>query len=139
MQNFILFVHDHILISSALVMVFGLLIAIEWIKQKRSTEQLTPAVATQRLNREDAVVVDIRSTDLFTQGHIINAISLPVVNSDSIKKLNAFKTQLLIIADSTGAESSKAAEIILRAGFKITTLAGGMRAWKEAGMPIVKH
>ncbi len=139
MQNIILFVQGHILLSVAVLAVLGLLVIIEWIQLKRGADQLSPAAATQRLNRTDALVIDIRSTDLFRGGHIINAVSLPTVNEDSIKKLNAFKSRLLIIADSAGTESPRAAGIILRAGFKATILKGGMRAWKEVGMPVLKN
>ncbi len=139
MQDILLFAQHHALLSAALVIVLVLLTFLELIKSKQGAEQLSPALATQMINRQNAIVLDIRNTDAFSTGHIVDAVSIPLAELESkYRKLDQSKAQPIIIVCATGLESPRAASLLAKYGFNTHILAGGIRRWKEAEMPLVK-
>lgn len=140
MQDFLQFIQQHWALSAALVVVLVLLIIVEFIKLKCGAIRISPAQAIQLINRENAMVVDIRSPEAFVTGHIVDAISLPYPELEKkYKKLEKFKSQPIVITCATGLESPRAAELLMKYGFKTHVLNGGIRGWKDAEMPLVKN
>lgn len=139
MQDIILFMQQHWTLSLGLIVVLVLLILLEFIKQQHGAKNLTPAQATQLINRENAQVIDVRDADAYLKSHIIGAISLPLKDvEEKYKKIEKFKNQPIIIACGTGAESQRAATLLTQKGFNVQILGGGLRAWREADLPVVK-
>lgn len=139
MQAMLPFMQQHWQLSSALVILFVLLLIIELLRQKSGTTCLSALQATQMINHQHAVVVDIRSNDAFKTGHIINAISVPLNELDANpKKLEKYKTKPIILVCATGTESPRAAGLLSKHGFQSFRLSHGMRSWRDADMPIVK-
>jgi len=144
MQDILLFVNHHLALFSALAIILVILVILEFIKIQRGASRLTPAEVIRSINHEKAVVIDIRSLDAFKSGHITGAISLPLndlKNADlktKTKKIEKFKSQPIIIACATGADSAKAAALLAQQGFQTQLLNGGLRAWRDAEMPLVK-
>lgn len=140
MQDIFLFAQHHATLSVALAIALGLLVILEFIKLKQGAQQISPALATQMINHQNALVLDIRNADAFASGHIIDAISIPFAELENkYKKLDKSKAQPILIACATGQEASRAAHLLMKNGFNIFTLAGGIRGWKEANMPLVKE
>lgn len=140
MQDILIFISQHWLLTTALVIVLVLLMIVEVIRLKQNTFNISPLQTTQLINHENATVIDIRTTETFKKGHIIgaNAISAQEIRENS-KKLEKFKTRPLIIVCNAGIESQKIATLLLKQGYNVYSLHGGMRAWSEAEMPIVKE
>jgi rhodanese-related sulfurtransferase len=139
MQDIFIFIQHHWLLSIAFTIVLLALLALEFIKIKRGTLQVSPQEAILLINHENAVVVDVRALDAYINGHIINAISLPLSEIETKhKKLDKFKTNPILITCAAGLESSAAADSLTKHGFNVRVLAGGMRSWKDAEMPLVK-
>lgn len=140
MQDIFLFAQHHAMLSIALVVVLVLLTILEFIKSKRGTQQISPALATQMINHQNAIVVDIRSTEAFSTGHIVGSVSIPFAELENkYRKLDKSKTQPIIIADVAGVESARAVSILAKHGFNALILAGGIRSWKAAEMPLTKE
>jgi len=140
MQDIMLFIVHHRILSLSLVSVVILLIILEFIKLKSSATRLTPAEVTELLNHQNAVIVDIRSAAQFKEGHIVGSLSLPMAELEQkVKKLEKFKSQPMIIVCASGLESPRAAVLLGKQGFNIRILGSGMRAWREAAMPLVKE
>jgi len=139
MQDILLFIQHHALLSATFVIVLIALIFLELIRAKRGTLQITPQQAILLINHENAVVVDVRSLDTFFAGHILGAVSLPLAELETrLNKLEKFKSNPIVITCATGLESPAAAASLLKHGFKVRVLSGGIRGWKEADMPLVK-
>ena len=98
--------------------------------------------ATLLVNREDAVIVDVRETNEWDAGHITGArhISLPQLDK-RLSEIDKFKERPVIVCCASGNRSSSACGTLRRAGFqKVFNLAGGLGAWREAGLPVTtKH
>lgn len=139
MQELSKFLTSHPLLSGGILVIFILLTIVEIIRAKRKAVELTPQAATQKINRENAVIIDIRPSDAFKSGHIIDATLLaPDAIRNNPKLLNKFKTKPLIFVCANGVESQKTAAFWLKSGYNAYSLKGGMRAWGETQLPVVK-
>lgn len=139
MQDILLFIQTHWALSLAAAVVLTLLFILELIRGKRGTKQVSASQLTQLMNHQDGVVVDIRPADAFKAGHIVGAVSLPLSDFESkFKKLDKFKSKPIIIACANGLDSPKAVSVLNTNGISAFILAGGIRGWREADMPLVK-
>lgn len=139
MQDILLFIEHQKLLVAALVLVLVLLIVIELIRQKRGGRGISPQAATNMINHQNAVIVDIRPQDTFATGHIVGAISLPLSELDSkTKKIDKFKSQPIIVTCADGTQSYRTALTLQNQGFQALFIAGGIRAWRDAELPLIK-
>lgn len=98
--------------------------------------------ATLLLNRQDAVVLDVRETGEWDAGHITGARHIALAQLDKrLSELEKFKERPVIVCCASGNRSSSACGSLRRAGFqKVFNLAGGLGAWRDAGLPVTtKH
>lgn len=138
MQEFLAFMQHHALLSIALIAALLLLFILEFIRLKQSARQLSPAEATRLINRQDAIVIDLRSVEAFDNGHIVGAVSLPDIKNATTKLVNKYKNQPIILVCSNGLESSKIAPQLKEQGLMVYVLAQGLQSWKNAELPLVK-
>lgn len=139
MQDLSLFIQNHWVLSLFFIILLTLLLIIEFIRQKRGTIQVSASQLTDLLNHKNAVVVDLRPTDAYTKGHIINALSFPLAElKKNIKKLEKMKERPLVLACAKGLDSPKIATFLQQQGFHVHILGGGVEAWISASMPLVK-
>jgi rhodanese-related sulfurtransferase len=92
------------------------------------------------MNREKAVVIDVSEAEEFAAGHVGGAKNIPV-NDIEAKLEGAVKNKALplILVCSTGARAARVESVAKKLGFeKVQSLAGGLKAWKEANLPIEK-
>jgi rhodanese-related sulfurtransferase len=140
MQEITTFISNHAVLSTAILFVFLSTILIELLKAKRNVFNISPAQITHLINRENALVIDIRQKDSYCQGHIIDAQCMnPQEVMQNTKKLEKFKARPIIIVANASSESQKIAALLLKQGYNAYSLNGGMRAWQEAQMPTVKE
>ncbi|MBA3661647.1 MAG: rhodanese-like domain-containing protein [Gammaproteobacteria bacterium] len=140
MQDITLFMSNHPLLVSALFVVLALSMVIELLRAKQKLNSLTPIQATQMMNHQQAQVIDVRSAENFRKGHIINAQNImPQDFEKNAKKLARFKSNPFIIVCGLGKASQKVAASLKKQGYNAFSLAGGMRAWQDAQMPIIKE
>lgn len=110
-------------------------------KRFSGTKQLGVVDAVQLINRQDAVIVDVREIGEFKSGHIPHARNLPVDQIQGrLKELEKFRNRPILLTCATGNRSSTAGTTLQKAGFaQVFCLAGGMGAWQQAGMPVEKE
>lgn len=101
---------------------------------------VNPNQATQLINREDAVILDVRNTDEFATGHLPDGRNVPLGKLvERIGELEKFKERPLIVCCASGVRSANAIGQLKKQGFtKLYNLAGGVDAWKSAGLPLKK-
>ena len=94
--------------------------------------------ATLMINREDAVVLDVRETQEWSAGHIANARHIAIGQlGKRLSELEKFKERPVIVCCASGNRSSTACGTLKRAGFeRVFNLSGGMGAWSGAGLPV---
>lgn len=140
MHDILIFAQKHAALSLALIIIIVLLMILEFVRSKSAARTVTASRATLMINHQNAVVVDIRSADLFKSGHIVDAISLPLSDIEKhYTKLDVYKTKPIILCSATGVESDQAVTLLSKHQFTdVSILQNGIRGWKEAGMPLVK-
>ncbi|MEJ6024253.1 rhodanese-like domain-containing protein [Ramlibacter sp. PS4R-6] len=101
---------------------------------------LSTGMAVQLINREKAVVVDVCETEEFAQGHIGGARNIPLNQLEQrLPEVVKNKGLPVILVCATGARASRAAAVAKKLGYdKAQALSGGLKAWKEANLPVEK-
>lgn len=139
MQELLKFISSHPVLSVATLVVFVLATTVELIRAKRNVFAIPASRVVKLINQDNAAVLDIRSNDLFKKGHIIDAISISAKEiSDNQRKLEKFRARPLVLVCNTGMDSQKLAAQLLKQGYNCYSLSGGMRAWIDEQMPVVK-
>ena len=92
------------------------------------------------VNHESAVVLDIRNTEEFAQGHIAKSLNLPKSDlSDKLKTIDKHKAKPIILVCENGISSNTSAGILHKAGFEtLYQLTGGLQAWRKENMPLIR-
>lgn len=123
---------------AALAAFSGGFLLFDGARQRGDKTSLSPVQATLKINREDAIVVDVREQNEFAQGHIPNAKHIPLGAIDKrAEELDAYKTKPVILCCAMGSRSSSAAQSLRKLGFEqVFNLQGGMSAWQQAGQPV---
>ena len=101
-------------------------------------ENISVAQATLLINREDALVVDVREAGEWGSGHVIGARHITLGQLEKrMSELEKFKEKPIIVMCATGNRSSSACGQLKKGGFaKVFSLAGGVSAWREANLPL---
>ncbi|HHH38139.1 MAG TPA: rhodanese-like domain-containing protein [Sedimenticola sp.] len=136
MQQYLEFAANHLFLVSALVVVLALLAYNLLAGGDKAS--ITPFQATELINHDDAVVVDVRPIADFSSGHIINAINIPANGlKKQLKRLEKYKQRPLIMVCRSGAQSATACRELRKEGFeKVYNLRGGILAWQSANLPV---
>jgi rhodanese-related sulfurtransferase len=101
---------------------------------------LSAAEATQLINRRNAVVVDLRPAADYANGHLPSARHLELAELQAkIGQIAKNKANPVLLVCQNGLQSNKASRIVRDAGYTdVHVLQGGLTAWQQAGMPVVK-
>lgn len=140
MQQFIEFSIRHWELWLAFLVVLCLLLGFEMRSRFTGFPQLSAQATTLLINRENALVLDIRDSSSFNKGHIIGSINIPLAElEDKVKSLEKHKKRTVVIIYSVGQSTTKVANLLQNKGFAdINTLKGGITTWQNAGLPLIK-
>ncbi|MBR4729438.1 MAG: rhodanese-like domain-containing protein [Prevotella sp.] len=89
----------------------------------------------------NVVVLDVRTASEFAEGHLERAINIDYHQSDFVEKAKATLPldKKIAVYCRSGRRSAGAAGKLGDDGYKLVNLKGGIIAWKEADMPIIKE
>ena len=138
MDTYLEFAANHTLLVTALLFSFFLLVFTELRRQAQGATNVEPQDAVKLINA-DAVVLDLRSSEAFARGHIVNAKNIPAddltTNQDQYKK---YKSRPILAVCDAGITSSKAVDTLRKSGLEnVYGLKGGITAWTQANLPLV--
>lgn len=140
MQAYINFFQQHLLLSSAFVIILVLMIANEIRYRLSGIAKLSARQVTQAFNRETAILIDVRARNDYQRSHILGAMN--IVESElftDLKRLEKYKDKQLIIIDAAGQKAHGIALKLKKQGFaEVAMLNGGMQAWLAEGLPVAK-
>ncbi len=107
---------------------------------RRGAAALSILEATQLINRKNAVLLDLRDTEQFAQGHALNARNVPANTlPEATSALPKNKAAPLLLLCESGQRSAAGARLLSKQGYtEVYTLAGGHNAWVAAGLPVQK-
>src|SRR5690554_3314923 len=121
----------------------GILVALvytEVARLFRGFKSLRPAELTALINRENALVVDLRPAAEFEKGHIPGSKNVQMSQFDpENKKLAAARALPVVLVCKTGFTAGDAAKRLKKAGFqRVYVLEGGIGSWLQADLPLAR-
>ena len=107
---------------------------------KRGGAAISPTNLVTLVNREGAVIVDIRDGKEFGNGHIAGAVSMPFSSFDSrLEELESFKDKPIVLVCKIGQHAGTIGRRLKARGYEnVRRLAGGMGEWTASNLPVVK-
>jgi rhodanese-related sulfurtransferase len=106
----------------------------------RGYKGLRPAGLTALVNRDNALVVDLRPIGDFEKGHIPGSKNVQMSQFDpEHKQLAAARALPVVLVCKAGQTSGGAARRLRKAGFeRVYVLDGGIGAWQQDGLPMAR-
>ena len=140
MDRLLEFAQQNLMLSLALAGITLALLVTEVMRLFRGFKGVSPAQLTELINRENALVVDVRGQGDFEKGHIIGSRHLLPSQVDPEGKLLAkAKESPVVVVCAVGVTASGVAQKLVKAGFKkVSVLDGGIGAWTAASLPLAK-
>ena len=107
---------------------------------KKNITEISAEDAAAKLQDAAAAIVDVREKDEWDEEHIPNAIHLSRGTIElEIEEKCPDKSAMIVCHCGGGGRSALAAESLQKMGYKnVRSMAGGMKAWKAAGLPTTK-
>ncbi|MDA7416675.1 rhodanese-like domain-containing protein [Xenophilus arseniciresistens] len=101
---------------------------------------LTAQGAVQLINREKAVLVDVRDAEEYAAGHAVGARSVPLADLESkLASVVKNKTVPVLLICGSGTRARGAVAAAKKLGYEnAQVIAGGMRGWADANLPVEK-
>jgi rhodanese-related sulfurtransferase len=139
MQQLLDFIANHPYLAGAAVLAAVLVVVFE-VRERLQAFAALSAQQVVRLMNQGALVIDLRSKELYDAGHIVDARNVPVreleSQADSLKK---WRDKNVITYCDSGADGASAARTLMKLGFtKVSNLQGGLSAWLKDNLPVSK-
>ncbi|MFT7685409.1 MAG: rhodanese-related sulfurtransferase [Candidatus Azotimanducaceae bacterium] len=131
------FIGNHmVLVGVFIVLVVAFLIN----EGKRGGKSVSTTELVNLVNKESAIILDIRDKKDFGSGHIVDAINIPYASIDQRSaEINAYKQKPVIVVCKMGQTSTAIGKKLKEQGFEdVRRLSGGMAEWSGANLPLIK-
>jgi rhodanese-related sulfurtransferase len=118
-------------------------IALVWPMLNRSSGGVTNINSTEAvvlMNRSKPLILDVRDAAEFAAGHIQGAKHIPMAElATRIKEIEKYKDKPVLVHCQKGMRAKGACSILKAQQFsQLNNLQGGLDAWIEAKLPLVK-
>jgi rhodanese-related sulfurtransferase len=110
-----------------------------WLPFGRVSEVRPADLAAELASTDSPVLLDVRTAGEFASGHIAGAINVPVTSlSARLSSLGLPAGRPVVAICLSAHRSPPAVRLLRRVGVEARQLAGGMIAWRLAGLPVVR-
>lgn len=133
------FVTNNWLLMISFVLVCVALSINELFAKRMEGEGITPTDAVNFINHNNAVMIDIRSSNAFNATHIIDSINLPLdslLSDNNILRKKYIKRKLIVVC-AVGKSAVNACKMLKKSGYDAQFLLGGLTAWQNANLPVI--
>jgi rhodanese-related sulfurtransferase len=131
------FIGNHAILVGTFAILLALFVRNE---MSRGGQTATAQELVNLVNRENALVLDVRDAGEFAEGHIVDALNIPHASVESrLTELEKYKGRPVAIVCKMGQHSGSAGTLLRKAGFeRVLRLTGGMTEWRNQNLPVVK-
>ena len=117
MENFSQFLADNMLLVGVFVVILVLLI--QSFMDMRGINLVKPAAAVELLNREAAVILDVRLDDEFKGGHIRDSVHIPLgLLGNRLNELEQHQSRPIVVSCRSGSRSRQACSLLRKNGIQ---------------------
>ena len=137
MNTFFLFISQNFIAVTLLLLSIIALIVYEG---RKGGKKLSPSEATRKINKEEALVLDLRPSQEFSSGHIAGSINMQEdkLEQHLTTKRHPKETPIILVC-RTGMNSKKSGISLIKLGYlDVNIIGGGMMSWEGNGMPLAK-
>jgi rhodanese-related sulfurtransferase len=139
MQRLFEFIGNHPYLASAAILAAAA-VAFYEIRERLQAFAALSAMQAVRLMNQGALVIDLRTKELYDAGHIGDARNVPAAElgsqADSLKK---WRDKNVITYCDSGTSGANGARTLMKLGFtKVFNLHGGLNAWIKDNLPLTK-
>lgn len=140
MKQYIEFVQHHPYLFIALLGILVALVAGELRRRLLGPTEVSPAAATQLLNHQDAVLLDVRETAEYKEGYLPGSLQIPLATlKDKFSTLEKYRQRPIIVVCRSGHRAALAVRQLKQQGYPtVYNLGGGLQAWRNANLPVSK-
>ena len=130
-----------LLVSAFVVALIALFILEAQSKGFGNNYRLSQQQVIRLINSKQARIIDIRDINTYNKGRITNAINISATELDKHSQcLEQYKQQSIILVCATGRKSRLLRNRLYKKGYeKVYIMIGGMDAWNNSSMPVVKR
>jgi rhodanese-related sulfurtransferase len=139
MQQLLEFIGHHPYLAGAAVAAAVIVLVYELRERVQAFAALSATQAVRLMN-QGALVIDLRSKELYDAGHIVDARNVPAAELESqADTLKKWRDKSVITYCDSGTNGASAARSLVKLGFtKVFNLQGGLNAWVKDNMPLSK-
>lgn len=136
MDFFVFMSEQWMLVSVLLALVYVFMLS----EQMKAGKALSTHQVTALINRDEAVLLDVRDAKEFQLSHIAGAMNIPVGALDTrLAELEKHRTKIIVVTDKMGQQASVVGRKLRRLGFQVRRLQGGMGEWLAQRLPVVSQ
>jgi rhodanese-related sulfurtransferase len=137
MEQFFSFIGNHALLAGSFVVLLALFIRNE---MNRGGAGISAQKLVDLVNREEAVVVDLRDKKEFDLGHLVGAVNVPYSALESrIDELSKYRERPVVLICKMGQHAGTAGTMLRKKGFaNVSRLTGGFMEWRNQNLPVVR-
>lgn len=131
------FIGNHPFLVGAFLVLLVLFVRNE---MNRGGRAVSPQQLVDMVNRNNALVLDVRDKKEFEAGHIVDAVNIPYASLESrVKELDKHKDRPIVVACRMGQHAGAAGTLLRKHGFEeVAKLSGGIGEWRNQNLPVVK-
>jgi rhodanese-related sulfurtransferase len=135
-MDFFIFISEQwLLVSLLMILIYGF----AFLERSRGGKPISAHEVTQMLNKEEAVLVDLREAKEFNEGHIAGSLHIPQAKlAGRMSELDKYKSKTIVLADKLGSHAGAVGKNLRKVGFQVNRLQGGVSEWSSQGLPLVK-
>lgn len=135
-MDFFAFISEQwLLVSLLLVLIY----TFAFTERLKGGKPIPAHEVTRLLNGDSAILLDVRESKEFKEGHITGALNIPAARIDSrLSELEKHRGQVVVIADKMGQHGGAVGKKLKKHGFDVRRLQGGMTEWRSQNLPLVK-
>ena len=135
MDQFLEFVGNHLELVGLFV---ALLVALIVVESRRGGKNIGPQDLVRMINRDEAVVIDVREKKDLAEGIIADSIHVPYTSiKERAEELRKHAGKTIVVVDKMGQHSGAAVKLLKAAGIEnVMRLQGGVTEWKNATLPL---
>jgi rhodanese-related sulfurtransferase len=110
-----------------------------WLPFGRVSEVRPADLAAEMAGAAPPLLLDVRTSAEYASGHLAGAVHLPVTSLTArLSSLGLARGRPVVAICLSAHRSPPAVRLLSRAGVDARQLAGGMIAWRLAGLPLVR-
>lgn len=117
--------------AQRLLAVIGILGAVVFMVGAGGGKTVSGAEARELVTKQGALLLDVRTPEEFSAGHVDGAVNIPVQELEAkLATFPAKKDQAVVVYCHSGRRSATAAALLTKAGYAKVSDLGAMSNWK---------